>query len=141
MNIKLTHRELLLPHENSAVNAGFRDYNSEQGQQGTRTPIALAAYDEAGRFVGALDGYLFFDYLTVSRLWVAAEARHHGIGASLMEAAETRARQAGCIGSTLSTYDFQARTFYERLGYTVFGTLPNNPRGHERFFMAKVLSD
>ena len=141
MQLKLTRREHLLPHENSAVNAGFSDYNAEQGQPGTRTPVALAAYDETNRFVGGLDGYLFFDYLTVSRLWVAASARRQGLGTLFMDAAEKLARQAGCVGSTLSTYDFQARTFYERLGYTVFGTLPNNPRGHERFFMAKVLSD
>ncbi|MBC8089189.1 MAG: N-acetyltransferase, partial [Phycisphaerae bacterium] len=37
------------------------------------------------------------------------------------------------------TFDFQARAFYERLGYSVYGALDNFPRGHTQFHLAKVL--
>jgi hypothetical protein len=40
----------------------------------------------------------------------------------------------------LDTYSFQARGFYERLGYTVFGTINDYPPGHSRFFLTKTLS-
>jgi GNAT superfamily N-acetyltransferase len=132
-------QERFSPIEESAVNQGFAEYNQSQGQESPRRPIALVCYTEDGEFAGALDGYIFFDWLTVSRLWVAADARGQGKGTELMLAAEAIAKERGCVGSTLSTYDFQARPFYEKLGYEVFGVLADNPRGRERFFMRKAL--
>ena len=49
----------------------------------------------------------------------------------------TRAR--GCVGARLDTYSFQARGFYERLGYTVTGAIEDCPPGHTRWSMAKRL--
>jgi GNAT superfamily N-acetyltransferase len=40
-----------------------------------------------------------------------------------MEDAEAYARSRGAVGATVETHSFQARPFYERLGYQVFGTL------------------
>jgi GNAT superfamily N-acetyltransferase len=131
-------RERFLPDEDAAVNQGFAEYNSSQSQVSARHPIALASYTTDGQLAGALDGYVFFDWLTVSRLWVARDARGRGLGTELMLAAEYIAKELSCAGSTLSTYDFQARPFYEKLGYEVFGVLADNPRGRERFFMRKT---
>jgi hypothetical protein len=41
----------------------------------------------------------------------------------------------------LSTFSFQARPFYERFGYEVFGELPDYPEGHSLYFMKKMLRD
>src|SRR5205823_2780313 len=41
--------------------------------------------------------------------------------------------------SDLDTFDFQARGFYERLGYETFAEVQDFPRGHSRFFMKKTL--
>jgi ribosomal protein S18 acetylase RimI-like enzyme len=56
-----------------------------------------------------------------------------------MQQAEAIAREAGCAGIWLDTYEFQARGFYERLGFTLFGTLPDHPVGQRRFFLMKRL--
>jgi hypothetical protein len=40
--------------------------------------------------------------------------------------------------SHLDTFDWQAKEFYEHLGYEVFGILENCPRGHNRYYMKKV---
>jgi GNAT superfamily N-acetyltransferase len=132
-------RDRLLLDEDASVNQGFAEYNSSHGLASLRHPVALVSYSDNGQLAGALDGYVFFDYLTVSRLWVASEARGHGLGTRLMTAAEDFASGLSCTGVTLSTYDFQARPFYEKLGYEVFGVLVDNPRGRERFFMRKTL--
>ncbi|MEX3946099.1 hypothetical protein AB4Y44_42815, partial [Paraburkholderia sp. BR10937] len=42
---------------------------------------------------------------------------------------EEEACRRGCSGAWLDTYSFQARAFYERLDYTVFGTIDNYPPG------------
>ena len=44
----------------------------------------------------------------------------------------------GCHSVWLDTFEFQARGFYERLGYTCFGELKNYPAG-SRLFMSKRL--
>jgi hypothetical protein len=47
----------------------------------------------------------------------------------------------GCRGAYLDTFSYQARPFYEKLGYAVFGTLDDYPPGHQRFFMRKRLGE
>jgi GNAT superfamily N-acetyltransferase len=136
--MQLIVRKHLLPLEESATVEGLAAYNNNQGQHSARLPLAIAAYGTGGQLRGAIDGHLFFDWLTISRLWVAAEKRGHGIGKALLLEAEIHAKRQGCVGSTLSPYDFQARPFYERQGYAVFGVLSNNPKGRERFFMQKT---
>ena len=131
-------RDQLLPDEDGAVKMGFVEYNLSQGQDNARIPIALVLYTDNVGFSGSLDGHAMFDWLTVSRLWVAPSQRGLGLGTRLMQEAHDRAIAMGCTGSTLSTYDFQARGFYEKLGYEVFGVLPDNPKGHERYFMKKI---
>jgi hypothetical protein len=40
----------------------------------------------------------------------------------------------------LETHSFQARPFYEKCGYKVFGTLEDYPPGHAKFFLRKRLA-
>jgi ribosomal protein S18 acetylase RimI-like enzyme len=54
-----------------------------------------------------------------------------------MNEAEAEAIHRGCRGAWLDTFSFQARGFYERLGYSIFGTIENFPPGHRRFFLKK----
>jgi GNAT superfamily N-acetyltransferase len=73
-------------------------------------------------------------------LWVHEDHRDSGLGSRLMEMAEDQAKGRGCHSSYLNTFSYQARPFYERLGYVVFGTLTDFPKGHERYYMMKRLS-
>lgn len=70
---------------------------------------------------------------------MSESANGHGVGRSLLAAAEREAANRGCRGVYLDTFDFQARPFYERVGYTVFGAQDDYPPGHRRFFMQKDL--
>jgi hypothetical protein len=58
-----------------------------------------------------------------------------------MTLAEAEAVQRGCRAVALDTFSFQARGFYERLGYSVFGVLNDCPPGHSRFYLTKRLRD
>jgi ribosomal protein S18 acetylase RimI-like enzyme len=48
--------------------------------------------------------------------------RRRGVGRELMAQAEARAVERGCHAAWLDTFSFQARSFYEKLGYGEFGT-------------------
>jgi GNAT superfamily N-acetyltransferase len=103
-------------------------------------PINFVLRGEYGDVLGGLLGQLWGGWLQVSYLWVAESARGVGCGTRLLKNAEVHAACLGAIGVALETYSFQARSFYERLGYEVFGTLAGCPRGHEKFFLRKALA-
>jgi hypothetical protein len=50
---------------------------------------------------------------------------------------EAEARARGCIGVWLDTLSFQARPFYEKHGYALFGSIEDQPPGHARHFLFK----
>ena len=57
--------------------------------------------------------------------------------ASAEDVAESHARTRGCVGAYLDTFEYQARPFYETLGYTLFGTLDGYPPGYRQYHLAK----
>ena len=102
-------------------------------------PVALFLREENGEVLGGLLGDIWAAWLHVRTLAVAAPARGRGFGRELMKRAELYALERGCTNAFLDTFSFQARPFYEKLGYRVFGTLENHPAGHQRYFMTKQL--
>ena len=102
-----------------------------------RRPVAIVVRDDAGAITGGLWGKIAYRWLFVEALAVSPALKGQGIGRELMQRAETLARDAGCIGMWLDTYSFQARGFYEKLGFGHFGTIDDFPPGHSRFFLSK----
>src|SRR5215813_8224701 len=84
-------------------------------------PVNFVLRGERGDVLGGVLGQLWGGWLQVAHLWVAEAARGAGHGTRLMQGAESYARSRGAVGAALETYSFQARSFYERLGYEVFG--------------------
>jgi ribosomal protein S18 acetylase RimI-like enzyme len=75
----------------------------------------------------------------VDELWLDAAFRGHGYGRAIMAVAEARAQERGCQYVLVKTWDFQARGFYERLGFHVVGELHDYPPGHSLYWMRKGL--
>jgi GNAT superfamily N-acetyltransferase len=103
-------------------------------------PVNFVVREERGEIVAGVLGHLWGGWLQVNVLWVAEDARGRGYGTRLMESAESYARSKGAIGATLETHSFQARPFYERLGYEVFSTLEGYPFGHAKYYLRKALA-
>jgi GNAT superfamily N-acetyltransferase len=103
-------------------------------------PLAVLVSDpETGETLGGLWGWTSFDHLHVDLLYLPKSLRGTRLGTKLMRQAEEEAIRRGCVGVWLDTFSFQARGFYERLGYSVFGTIDDYPPGQSRFFLKKRL--
>ena len=72
-------------------------------------------------------------------LWVDESYRRQGLGSRLLREVEQVLQESGCTIVQLDTFDWQARGFYEKNGYSVFGTLEDCPPGHCRYYMKKSL--
>ena len=100
-------------------------------------PFAVLLRDAAACLKGGVSGTIYCDWLRVDGLWIADSLRHRGIGTELMKRAENHAIRKGCHSAWLTT--FQARGFYEAVGYELFGTLDNYPAGQKQYFLRKHL--
>ena len=101
--------------------------------------VAVLIRDEAGATIGGLSGYTSYGWMFVELLFVPEHLRGQNIGTKLMAQAEAHARSLGLVGIWLDTFSFQARPFYEKLGYSVFGTIEDYPPGGARYFLSKTL--
>ncbi len=101
--------------------------------------FAVFARDAHGQVCGGIRANAFWDYCIIELLWLADNCRGHGVGRQLLEAAEAHALAQGFSAVRVETLDFQAKPFYEKLGYTVYGELADHPKGHTTYCLVKRL--
>lgn len=77
--------------------------------------------------------------MAIYDLWVDEAYRRQGIASALIRECERKAREKGCYLSLAGTFDFQAKPFYDRHGYSVIVTTHDYPKGHEHYFLQKRL--
>lgn len=125
--------------DREAILAPLRAYNIAQAGDLRFKPVAILLTDESGNRVGGLWGECAYDWMFVEYLAVPEHYRRANYGSQLMARAEAIARAHGCVGIWLDTFSFQARGFYEKLGFELFGAIEDFPVGHQRFFLRKRL--
>jgi GNAT superfamily N-acetyltransferase len=102
------------------------------------TPLSILIKDDAtGAILGGLTGQSSRDWMFVKLLFVPERLRGQNLGTKLLDQAESIARARHCVGIWLDTFEFQARGFYEKRGYEVFGEIADYPKGFSRFFLQK----
>jgi GNAT superfamily N-acetyltransferase len=127
------------PDDREAILAIINEDSRSKGFVWHQQALTLAIRDDEGAIQGGLLGELHWGWLHVTILAVSTGLRGQGWGSRLLLEAERLAAGQGCHHAWLDTFSFQARPFYERLGYTVFGELPDYPVGHSRSFLFKAL--
>ena len=93
--------------------------------------------DHAGNVVGGAIADCFGGWVYISLLWVEKSLRNLGYGTQLMQMIESEAIQQGCTHAHLDTFSYEARPFYEKLGYELFATLDDYPKGYCKYFLKK----
>jgi GNAT superfamily N-acetyltransferase len=140
MEYKLTLTDAADDALRQLILAPLVEYNASQAGPSQGRPVVIAIRNNEGEVIGGLWGHTGYEWLFTQLLVVPASLRGRGVGSEIMRLAEQEAVQRGCHNAWLDTFEFQARGFYERLGYECFGELPDYPKGHSRFFMKKALA-
>lgn len=102
-------------------------------------PLFITLRDEKNAIAGGLVARTWWGGLEVQYLWVSDDYRTHGYGRQLMQQAEKEALKRGCHMAYVDTFSFQAKGFYEKLGYREYGHLGNYAHKHTRYYLAKDL--
>lgn len=139
MALRITIPEAPSEDDRAAVLAPLVAYNQNRAGNPQVEPLAIMLTDADGNHVGGLWGRSLYQWLFVELLAVPEAWRGQDYGTALIREAERIARERGCVGMWLDTFEFQARGFYEKLGFELFGTLDDHPGGQSCFFMRKRL--
>jgi GNAT superfamily N-acetyltransferase len=141
MPLNMTLTDTPTAEMRNAVGNQLDQFNAMQfGRPLDFRPLAILLSDSVtDEIVGGLNGATIFSYLHVDSLFVPPHLRRTGWGRKIILEAEAEALRRGCHGVWLSTFTFQARGFYERLGYSAFGAVDDYPPGHGLIFLSKRL--
>lgn len=101
--------------------------------------LNVILYDDQQNIQGGLLAHTWCGTLDIHYLWIDDVWRLLGTGRQLMQAAEDEARNRGCHMSVVDTLSFQARGFYEKLGYRVYGEQEGYAQRYARYYLAKRL--
>ena len=96
--------------------------------------------DNGNTIAGCVAKIYCWNVAYINALWVDETYRDQGLSAKLLAEIENTAKEKGCYLIHLDTFDFQAKEFYEKQGYEVFGVLEDCPKEHSRYYLKKVLS-
>lgn len=109
-------------------------------QPGGGCDISRKLCGENGEILGGIIAEVYgWDCAFVEGFWVDESVRGTGAGTRLLKAVEEEARRKGCSLIHLDTFDFQAKDFYLKQGYEIFGCLEGCPSGHRRYYLSKKL--
>lgn len=119
-------------------NDSVSPYHRESRQPGAIQTIALKAL-EGEILAGSLIADIYWGWLDLKKLFVEEAFRHQGVGSMLLQEAEALAKAQGTTRGFLTTYEFQAKSFYEKHGYSATGVLKDYPLGSAYYWMTKTL--
>jgi GNAT superfamily N-acetyltransferase len=124
------------------VESGLYAYNDQFAGPMENSILTIGARDAENTIIGGLIANLQpgWKWMTVHRLWIDQAHRRAGIGRRLLQAAEEEARKSGCLHVAVDTMEFQARGFYEKLGYRVYAVQEDYPVGHRKFLLRKTFA-
>ena len=131
------------PQDNEYLENKLVEFNQQQVPFTQSEPFMQLSFvikDEENVIRGGITAVIYcWKILYINVLWVDERYRKHGYGAKLLAEIEQAAYDQGCKLAHLDTFDFQAKDFYLRQGYEIFGQLDDCPPGHAKFFMKKHL--
>jgi GNAT superfamily N-acetyltransferase len=130
----------------SFLNNKVKEYNNEHSihhlaarKKGAVQPINIMVSDERGQWIGGISSEVYWDWVELNYFWFDKAYRGQGIGGILLDKTDTLAKEQGATKALVTTFEFQARTFYEMKGFTVVGEVKDYPPGSSYYTLVKSI--
>lgn len=111
----------------------FRE-NSSKSEE----PKNFLAFD-GDKIIGGAIGYINYNWYFLDLLWIEDIYRGKDIGTTLINNIEEYAQKEKLTGVRMETWNFQAKGFYEKMGYKIYATIEDCPPGTTDYFFMKKL--
>ena len=98
----------------------------------------FVAYKDEKAIGGAI-GFIDYSWYFLDLLWIEEEYRGQDVGTILIRKIENYSMENNLIGIRMETWDFQARGFYEKMGYEVYAKLEDCPPGTIDYYLKKTI--
>lgn len=95
--------------------------------------------DEKQKIVGGIRAICFWNTLHIELFWLSEACRGKGAGRDLITKAEQFAVENGCDKAFVETTSWQAKPFYEKMGYQLMATLQGRPKGYASHYLTKEI--
>ncbi|ASK63850.1 GNAT family N-acetyltransferase [Virgibacillus phasianinus] len=123
-----------------AFNDEKSNHHKDARKEGAVQPISIIVSNDINRWIGGITAEVYWNWLELNDFWFDETYRGDGLGSTLLEKVEAIAKQKGAEKAMVTTFEFQAKTFYELKGYQVVGAVEDYPPGSCYYTMVKTLS-
>lgn len=89
------------------------------------------------QYIGGANIISIFDWVLIDQIIV--EDRHHGIGTEIVKSIEEWSRKQGKKGLFLYSGSWQAEDFYQKMGFSIAGNIPEFSNGKDVTLYIKKL--
>jgi len=138
--MKLTTPSKPNEQEFESLKVGLTKYNELVTGPVLSEEVSSFVKNESGLILGGILGEINWDWMYIKGLWVDESIRKSGWGEKLLQSLEQYSVSKGVPNIRLETTTFQALDFYLKCGYSIFGELPNMPKGHTSYFLQKQIA-
>lgn len=121
--------------------SNFNQHQVPDTQDPEVIPLHYHIRNEKDEIIAGINAVMYaWGIVAIDVMFVEDSYRSQGLGRQLLQQVENEAKQKGASLIHLDTFDFQAKDFYLKQGFQVFGTLENCPLLHKRFYLKKILN-
>lgn len=142
--------EINCPYELSISTDGECEYISNEVMHSNNSGVPVSQkkapifkhyiLKDNNKIIAGINAYIYcWGIMYIDAIFVAEAYRHQQLGTYLTNKVEQEAKALGTTLSNLTTFDYQAKDFYMKLGYEIFGVLENCPPNHNLYFLKKAL--
>ena len=122
------------------LSTGLLSHHASQGPPRTWQKYCIFLKDKEGKAHAGIIVTFLWNGMHIDSLWVENALRGQDYGNKLMKMAEDEAIKRGCTIAYTDTFTWQAPSFYEKLGYSLYGKLDDFPKGNSLSYYSKKLT-
>ncbi len=87
--------------------------------------------------IGGVLGHIIYGWYHLTDFYINEKYRKQGFGSKVIENIEQFARKNNALGVKIDSWDFQAPKFYQKLGYSIWGSFNDCPPGTVHYYLYK----
>lgn len=127
------------PNLETILYAGLNDEAVTAKGMNPVSTFGICIKNETQKILGGAKGAVLYGNLYVDSLWINNKIRNQGWGTKLMIEAEKIGKEHGCTFATVNTMDWEALSFYQKLGYNIEFTREGFEKDSKMFMLRKKL--